>query len=110
MKINFSASGTYGDAYTTVCKLYSLSKSINIHIDHHVCEPVGYLPVLKEIYSVLPSVDIEVVDAKDKYKYPLIQSYPPGAKMLDGSIAKEADKSKQGSFAFKPPTIFRNTS
>lgn len=90
-ELTFCAGSTYGDTYVTTCKLSSFPSDTKINIVHRVVCPDKYEPVVKEIYGVLPNVSVTVVDDKHDVTFPEIQTYPPGAVMLDGTVPKDPE-------------------
>ena len=67
----FSIQGTLGDTYITVCKLYQLyqlSQSNNEKIKvYHYTEQEYWHQEIKDIYSLLPNIEVELVtELKDE--------------------------------------------
>lgn len=66
--------GTIGDTYIILCKLYSVAKKEKILCRHYTHERLK--PVIKEIYSLLPNIHIEFINAinqiyiKGAFHYP----------------------------------------
>ena len=64
MKRTFSTSGTLGDTYTMVIKLYDLAKKANIDVYHHTNDYNWQLQI-QELYSLLPNITVNFVDKPD---------------------------------------------
>jgi len=62
MKV-FYASGTVGDAYVILCKLYRVAKKEKILVRHHTFWK-SLEPTIREIYGLLPNISVEFL--KDK--------------------------------------------
>ncbi|MCK5643568.1 MAG: hypothetical protein KAJ19_22405, partial [Gammaproteobacteria bacterium] len=75
----YHTSGTGGDTYTTVCKLYKLAQTSRIQCVHTLALPDHYSPLIQTIFSLLPSVKVEVYHRNRKVDLPVVHSYPSGA-------------------------------
>jgi len=60
MKIYYTG-GSLGDTYVIVCKLYSVAKKEKILCKHYT-EQSAIKPIIREIYSLLPNIEIEFCD------------------------------------------------
>lgn len=79
MRHKYHTSGTGGDTYTTVCKLYKLAQVESVKCVHTVVLPDHYEPLIRTIFSLLPSVEVEVYHRNRKVGLPVVHSYPSGA-------------------------------
>jgi len=65
----FSCSGTLGDTYTTLCILYRLAKRCEIirtqMICNHYTKINHWRQCIKDMYSLLPSIDMNFVETRD---------------------------------------------
>jgi len=80
----YTARGTYGDAYTVACRLYTACLAHDVHLVHKVTAHDQYEPLIREIYSILPRLVLRVVGNKDTTPFPEIDSHPPGADLPGG--------------------------
>lgn len=63
----FNCGGTMGDAYVILCKLYEIAKKEKI-ICHHWSGQPQYNDLIREIYSLLPNIEVRFTDKKHKGK------------------------------------------
>jgi len=57
----YYASGSLGDTYVILCKLYSIAKKEKILCKHHTLWS-NLRPAIKEIYSLMPNIEVEFRD------------------------------------------------
>jgi len=63
MKKIYYASGTIGDAYVILCKLYSVAKKEKILCRHYV-RYKRLRPIIKDIYSLVPNISVEFISER----------------------------------------------
>jgi len=59
----YYASGTIGDAYVILCKLYAIAKKENILCSHYTAYE-KLEPVIRDIYSLLPNINVQFRKSK----------------------------------------------
>lgn len=64
-ELTFSTSGTLGDCFITVCKLYRMAQNHNIKCNHYTVHREWH-DKIREIYSLLPSIEVNFVDERDE--------------------------------------------
>ena len=62
----YYTSGTIGDTYVILCKLYSVAKREKILCRHYTSYSAACL-IIKEIYSLLPNIDVEFRNKGDSF-------------------------------------------
>lgn len=62
--IELSTSGTLGDTYINVVKLYKLAQTEKIKVRHYTLHP-NWHDKIREIYSLLPNVEVDFVTSRD---------------------------------------------
>jgi len=72
----YYAGGTVGDAYVILCKLYRIAMEERIFCNHYVAYR-ELRPVIKDIYSLLPNIELEfrnsetsVVEISGAFRFP----------------------------------------
>lgn len=64
----FYTSGTVGDSYVILCKLYPIAKKERILCRHYTSYAPAR-PIVKEIYSLLPNIQVELRMGRDSVVY-----------------------------------------
>ena len=64
MNRTYSCSGTLGDAYITVCILYETALREKVTCNHYTVHR-NWCSLIREIYSLLPGVEVNFVDDRD---------------------------------------------
>jgi len=59
----YYTSGTVGDAYIILCKVYSVAKKEKI-LCRHYTKYESLRPIIKDIYSLIPSIGVEFINER----------------------------------------------
>lgn len=91
----YYASGTLGDTYVIVCKLYGIAISNKIVCKHYTVHKNLYEKI-REIYSLLPNIDVEFINNR-----------PRSSKVLCGSFLNLETERRAYGFEVTTNPIFK---